>query len=119
MFNKNNDIVLKIVNAVLIIIVTLSLGFGIASGIYSENPPKYSCGDYLVHDDGNYARGVTADEHYVDANNNEVSSCKYYSKIDKLDNYRDICIWWSLFGSALIILLLINQKKNNINTKKW
>ncbi len=98
MFNKNNDVYLKITNMVLIIIATIFLGIAIGSNYYKENLPSFGCGSDFM---------VTRNE-YGNAKNNYHATCLNYSNIDTHDNYRIMSIAYSIFGTSIIALIICN-----------
>lgn len=88
MFSKKNDIVLKIVNMILIIIATISLGVAVGTNYFDENyEGTFDCEVY----DSNY-------------------NCKNYA-IGEHINHKTMNIAYSIFGTSIVALIICNVAK--------
>ena len=86
MFNKKNDILLKITNMFLVIIATISLGVAIGNHFYKENE-EITC-PYQI--------------------SNPFTSCHEIKMKDENNNLRTIWVSYSVFGVSLVSLMLCN-----------
>lgn len=98
MFDKKNDVCLKIVNGILLIIMVISLGLAIGNNYYYSNLSMYCAYSKYDLNINDYEQKAEAD-------------CRYASSISEVKSEKMMCIGYSLFATSTAGLIVVNLFK--------